>query len=66
MEILPAEKITWKYLKEWLTIFNRQYYEAARGVASQLNVETLDFREALDHPDMFRDSSLVVTIVRQK
>ena len=49
-----------------INYFNRQYYEAARGVASQLNVETLDFREALDHPDMFRDSSLVVTIVRQK
>ena len=37
---------------------HRKYYEAARDVAAQLSVETLDFWEAMDHPDMFRDRSL--------
>ena len=34
---------------------DREYYDAARGVAAELKVDTVDIWDDLDHPDMFRD-----------
>ena len=34
---------------------DREYYDAARRVAVELKIDTIDFWDDLDHPDMFKD-----------